>query len=90
VKNRSARRSRILSLPNAVRNERLDQGWLAKDFCSRIGISRAQLSAIESRKSGASETAAMKIAQSLQKDFGDLFEIVEAEAETSDELVATH
>jgi hypothetical protein len=45
---------------------------------------------IESRKRGASERVAMKIAQSLQKDFGDLFEIVEAEAETSDDLVATH
>ena len=88
--NRSARRSRILSLPNAVRNVRLDQGWLAKDFCSRIGISRAQLSAIEARKRGASEKVAMRIAQFLRKDFGDLFEIVEAEAEISDELVATH
>lgn len=84
------RRSRILSLPGAVRNARLDQGWLAKDFCARIGISRAQLSVIESRKRGASERVAMKIAQSLQKDFGDLFEIVEAEAETSDELVASY
>lgn len=88
--NRSARRSRILSLRSAVRNERLDQGWLAKDFCARIGISRAQLSAIEARKRGASERVAMKIARSLQKDFGDLFEIVEAEAVTSDELIPSY
>lgn len=86
----SARRNRILSLPRAVRKARLDQGWLAKDFCARVGISRAQLSVIESRKGGASESVAMKIAQSLQKDFGDLFEIVEAEADISDELVSTY
>ena len=85
------RYSKIMSRPNAVRKERLAQGWLAGKFAQAVGITRSQLAAIEARKSGTSEATAVAIARLLNREFDELFEIVlpdQEEESTTDSHVA--
>ena len=68
-------KTRILAKPH-LRSERLTQGWIAKDFARRVGISRASLSAIELRKQGVSERVAVEIARVLHVDFDLVFDVI--------------
>ena len=70
-------KSRIFA-KSRLRSERLAQGWIARDFARRVGISRAALSAIELRKRGLSEQVAVTIAQVLHVDFKELFDVIPA------------
>ena len=72
------KKSKIYARPN-LRLERLKLGWTMSDFARRVGISRASISAIELRRWGVSEKAAIAICHALHKDFDELFEIVLAD-----------
>ena len=78
------RKSKIIASPR-LRSERLSQGWIARDFAHRIGISRSALSAIELRKSGVSERTAVAIASLLHREFDELFEVIPAHNASPDE-----
>lgn len=77
---RTRTHTRILARGDALRIERLSQGWTAADFSARIGITRAHLSVVELRKRGLSDEVAIKILSVLQArnpelSFDDIFEI---------------
>jgi len=78
-------KTRILAKAH-LRSERLTQGWIARDFARRVGISRASLSAIELRKQGLSERVAVEMAKVLHVEFDALFEVLSVHtAEREDE-----
>jgi transcriptional regulator with XRE-family HTH domain len=66
---------KIVSKPNAVRFERIAQGWETVDFAARLGISRVHLTNIENG-AGTSVKTASEIARVLRIDFRDLFEVL--------------
>jgi len=74
---------RIMAKPQAIQKARMEKGYTAKEFARRIGISRAGLSLIETRRGGTRESTAIEIVSLLGCEFDDLFEIVEPDNGTS-------
>jgi len=78
---RSKKRTRIIASGDALKRRRLGAGYNAVRFSRIVGITRAQLSMIELRRSGVSEQTAVEIARALDCGITDLFEIVVPEHE---------
>ena len=77
--------TRIAAKGKALKMRRLELGYTQRDFAKAVGISRQQLSMIESGASGASEEKAVAIAQRLRCDFDKVFDVVVPYGDTADE-----
>ncbi len=62
-----------LSLPNCVREFRLERGWSQSELARRSGISRTAVSAIEIQRLTPSVSAALALAAALECRVEDLF-----------------
>jgi molybdate-binding protein/transcriptional regulator with XRE-family HTH domain len=69
---------RILSLRCHVARFRRERGWSQQELASRVGVSRAEVSAIENGRQAPSTASALRLAAGLGRSVEDLFELPSA------------